>query len=142
MANKDSGDFRLKIGDQVYRLVFDLEAMDAMEQYYSTPDKEVHWPEVQQKLQKQSVRAMRVMLWAMFQEHHPDVTYEDAKQLVKHAGGIAALGEIIAGALRSATPDPADAKELAAAGVAKSGPPTKAQAGTGETSNLTPAASA
>ena len=134
MANKAKGEYTLTIEDQTYTLVFDLDAMEAMEEHFDQD-----WPEVQNKLARNSMRATRVMLWAMFRLHHPDITLEQSKKLINKAGGLSKVGEIIAGGLRSLMPDPDDAKALAT-GVSPD--PQSAQAGVGSDSSATPVASA
>lgn len=120
MANKHKGESAIEIDGQPYTLVFDLDAMEAMEEHFDRD-----WADLQPRLVKGSIRIARVMLWAMFRRHHPDVTLERSKRLIDAAGGIRAMGSIIDTAMRNAAPDLADLDEL---GVGKGNPPI-AQAG-------------
>lgn len=116
MSNKYRGESSLEIEGRPYTLVFDLDAMEAIEEHFNQD-----WGEIQPRLTKGSIRVSRVMLWAMFRSHHPEVTFDESKRLIDAAGGIRAMGSIIETAMRNASPDEADLKEL---GVGKERPPS------------------
>lgn len=107
MANKYRGESAIEIDGQPYTLVFDLDAMEAIEEHFDQD-----WADIQPRLTRGSIRVSRVMLWAMFRRHHPDVTFEASKRLIDSAGGVHAMGSIIEQAMRNAAPDKADLKEL------------------------------
>lgn len=142
MANRERGEIALRIGDVEYTLVLNTGAMARLEEYFSTPDKEVTWDEVWARVLKGSVRTVRALIWAMLQTHHPTVTILETGRLIDLAGGFAGLTAILAQAGYHATPDPQDVKEL---GVTKSRPRTaqgsRARRGTGAASSSTRGAS-
>src|SRR5262245_24154174 len=143
-AVKKNGEVALEVDGQTYRLVFDLDAMEALSDVYSKDGEEGNWMDILAKVQKQSIKAIRALVWSMFVQHHPDITLEDSKRIIAAAGGVNIVGALINAAFMSATPDQQDMKAMGV-GRGKKGNPRGAQDdgdGTGDKSELTPVASA
>lgn len=149
MANRERGEVELIVGERTYTLVLDIDAMCALEEYFSTPTHEATWDEIEQRVQRgASVRMLRALIWAMLQRHHPDVTIVESGRIVSDMGGLPGLITVVSKAMRAATPDPEDVKAL---GGMKAAPPNprSAQGASGAkgktrgvVSTLTPARSA
>lgn len=104
MARK--GEVTIEVEGQTYRLVLNLNAMmaaeDATDQSFA---------ELMEKCAKGRLSAIRTVLWAALQEHHPRMSLKDVGEWMERAG----LDTLLAGltAMSVGTvPDAADAKEL------------------------------
>jgi hypothetical protein len=144
MANRDKGEVGITIGGQPYTLVLDIDAMIAVEERLSTPDREVTFQDVMLKADRGSVTYTRLFFWALVQRHHPTVTLEAAGHLLMEAGGMQAVLKVLAPAVVAASPDPRDLKALGIKLPKKGANPRKAQDGdgTGAISTASPVASA
>lgn len=127
MADKKKGEIPLVVDGREYTLVLGLDAMCALEDHFSTPEKDVTWDDIQAQLKASakggvSARLVRALLWAMLQQYHPEIDLKGAGVLVSSVGGMAGLMKALNDTFVAAAPDPADLKELGA------GRPRNAQA--------------
>lgn len=137
-ANRDKGEVSLTIGETSYILKLTMGAMIAAEEAASTPQREVVWDEIVRKAGAGSAKHSRLMAWAMFLKHHPEMTLDEAGELVDEAGGVEAFGR----AFQAAQADPKDVSEMKATAGVTRGRPRVAAGGTGETSTAKPDAAA
>lgn len=135
------GEVSIEISGKTYRLVMDINAIVLLEELMGTDEKPVTFPMLIDRVNKGSVKAMRAFLWAALQKHHDDVTLQRAGELIQAAGGLEGFGRQLKGLVESATPDPADLKDLGA-GPREAQAGKKARRGTGGGSTSTPDASA
>lgn len=134
MANREKGEVSLVVGETSYTLVLNTNAMAAIEEHLSTPEREVTWDVFWARVMKGSVRAVIVLLWGMSRKFHPELTPEQVADILDESGGLLGLTRVLTAAAESLTPSPEDSKALAVNG--KSPRPRKAQAGgTGANSN-------
>lgn len=112
MANSERGEVAVEIGGVEYTLVLDTNALVRLEDVFSTSQKDVTFVEILERVNRNSMRHIRALVWAALQRHHPKVTMERAGDLIQEAGGILGLAEKLEGLMRSSTPDKADVAEL------------------------------
>lgn len=144
MANRDKGETDLVIGDVTYRMVLDVNAMVALETLFSTPEKEVTFGDVLERVNRGRLTDVRAFFWASLQRYQPHITLDAAGDLIQAAGGLRGFTARLEALAQGAVPDEAD---LAALGV-PSRPPAaqgtrarRARGGTGAASTSTPGAS-
>lgn len=97
----------LTVEGKVYRLLLDINAQVLLEQQAGRDDT---LQTVSQRAMDGSVTAARLLFWAALQRHHPDVSLEQAGDLMSSAdrSALLALGE----AMHETTPDPKDVDAL------------------------------
>lgn len=118
----------VEIGGKIYHFELSIDAMETLEDLFSTPEKEVTFMEVLQKVMQARPKYFKRYIWAALQKHHPGTTLEETSRIIDAAGGMFALDALL-GALESdAIPDAADLKALKT-GAATTTNPRKAQAG-------------
>lgn len=112
MANRKNGEISMEIDGTTYTLVLNTSVMAALEDHFSTPEKDVTWDEIWTRVLRGSVKTVRALIWGMLRPHHPTITLEQTGALIDQAGGFAGLTDIIAQAGQDSTPDPKDVKDL------------------------------
>jgi hypothetical protein len=147
MTDRKTGETTYQIKGTTYQLKLDSDAMVAMEEAASTPDRRVFFHQIMALAQAGSWTHQRILVWAALRLHHPEVSLKQAGDLMLDSAtdemsrSIRELGV-------AATPDPAD---LEALGVPKADPPaaqttrarrTPTSGGTGSHSTGTAVASA
>lgn len=145
MTDRKTGETTFTLRGTVYRLKLDSDAMVAMEEAASTPDRRVFFHQIMALAQAGSWTHQRILVWASLRLHHGEITLKQAGDLMLDSA-TEELNRSMSDLAVEATPDPAD---LEALGVAPSkdppAPPTrraKTSAGTGTRSTDTAAASA
>lgn len=141
MGNELKGEYFLTVDGTKYRLANTIDAMMAVEELFSTPDKKHEWDESLALVKKGNLEHVRALLWSFFQTYHPEVQLSDIGRLMHEAGGQDEILKIARKVLLLAEPDP---KDMAAVGARN---PQKAQARsrdrmTGERSTSAPVVSA
>src|SRR5688572_27329821 len=86
MANRERGEVSLEIDGKVYTMKLDLEALCTLEDHFSTPAKEVAFPELLDRASKGSARVIRGIVWAALQRHHKGITLEQTSDLIQASG--------------------------------------------------------
>lgn len=141
MANRERGEIRMTVDGQDYTLVLNTSVMAALEDHFSTAQKEVVWEEIWARVLRGSVKTVRALIWAMLQPHHPQLTIEGVSALIDRAGGFEGLTHILQQAAKSSAPDPDDVKELGIPARPRPAQGTRARRGTGGDSTSTRAGS-
>lgn len=126
MANVEKGEFDLVLGGKTYTLTLKTAALMALQKHFSTPDRLADLTDVMQRVEAGSIEHVVAFLWACLRKYHPEITFDQATNLIDEAGGLAELDRYFADVAGSTVPDPKDAKELAALTV-KAKRPRKAQ---------------
>lgn len=111
MANRERGEVSLTVAGQVYTMVLDIAAICELEDLFSTKEREATFQDILQRVNRNSVRHIRGMVWAALRRHHRALTLEQAGQLIEDAGGLVAFGEKLAEIAKSTRPDPEDLSE-------------------------------
>lgn len=125
MANRENGEVSIQVGDKTYTMALTLDAMVALEDMFSTPQKVVTFQDVAEAADRGSVKHLRAMLWAVLQLHHPELTIKEISPLVQAAGGIRKMQSKFIELGKASTADPLD---LDALGIATGKNPPPAQA--------------
>jgi hypothetical protein len=113
MANRQKGEIAMSIAGQEYVLFFGTNAMELVEEHFSTPEKDAKWQEVLLKATSgQSIRYMRAMIWASLQKFHKGFTLEQTGDLIDTAGGIESFATQMSAAAGIALPTQDDLKAL------------------------------
>lgn len=130
-ANKARGEIPLQVGDKTYILKLTSNAMCELEGMF-----DLTMDQVMTGLQKGRLTECRALLWAMLQEHHPEIT--DLKMvgtMIDDAGGIVVVSDKLQAMWKLNT---SEAPPLPVNGNGRRGNPRKAQRGTGVSSTSTP----
>jgi hypothetical protein len=107
-----TGEVTLESKGRAYTLRLDFNAMCSLEGYFSTPDRMMTFPMIVEAVKAQSFTHLRGVVWAALRRHHPDLTVDDAGDIVWGAGGLAGLQTQLQALMTSANPDPADLAAL------------------------------
>lgn len=133
MANKERGEVTFKVESEEYTLRLDLNALCEVEAVMSTPSRTVTWQQALQMAERNSLSALRAILWAALQPHHPRISLEDTGRLIQRMGGIPGIAKTLQEAVQVSLPEPQ----------AKGKRPPKARSdGSGAPSSSEPEASA
>ncbi len=145
MANRERGEVEIQADGKTYTLKLDVNAMVALEELFSTPQREMAFAEIWQRVQAGSLKYVRGFLWAMLQHHHAGLTLSQVGTVLDHIG-TEDMAKTLQAAGLAATPDARDVEALTGGkNGAKTARPRKAQAeadGTGAGSISPPAVSA
>lgn len=125
MANRQNGEVSITIDGKVYTMAMTIDAMVALEEMFSTPQKDMTFQEVSDLCERGSMKHLRAMLWATLQGHHPEFEIKDVSGLVQAAGG---LGVFTIKLMEMAKATQPDQKDLAALGIRADANPPQAQA--------------
>lgn len=107
-ANRERDEVRLSIDGKDYLLVLDIEAMCALEEMFSTPGHEVTFGEIAEKAERGSVRYVRAFWWSTLIRHQPDITLQQASDLIGKMGGLVALNRALEQVGKASAPDKRD----------------------------------
>lgn len=125
MANRQNGEVSITIDGKVYTMAMTIDAMVALEEMFTTPQKAMTFQEVSDLCEAGSMKHLRALLWAVFQAHHPDIEIKDVSRLVQAAGGLGEFTVKLMQLVKATQPDP---KDLAALGIKADANPPQAQA--------------
>lgn len=126
-----NADVTVEVQGMVYTLRLDINAMCAIEEAESTPDRRVRFQEIAARLNvakgqedRIEFRSLRLLIWGLLQCHHPAMTLRQAGDLLNNLDETQAARVMreIAG---DTSPDPED---VAALGGGRPNPPPPARA--------------
>lgn len=143
--NRKTGDTSYTVNGTTYTLKLDSDAMVAMEEAASTPDRRVFFHQIMTLAQAGSWTHQRILVWASLRLHHPEVTLKQAGDIMLESAADE-MARSIKDLTVAATPDAADLDALGIkpnppeAQPKKRGRKPKAD-GTGQASTVTDAAS-
>ena len=112
MANAERDEVDLTVGDKVYTLVLTTNAMCEAETAMSTVLRPVTFADLLIQSKRNSVAAMRAIFWASLKEKHPEITLQQAGDLMDKAGGTKTFAEKFAAMVFAAVPAESDLKAL------------------------------
>lgn len=124
MANRNNGEVSITIDGKVYTMVMTINAMVALEDLFSTPQKSMTFQEVSELAEQGSMKHLRALLWAVLQDHHPEIEIGQVSDLVKKAGGLGVFTVKLLEMLKATQADP---KDLEALGIKPDANPLQAQ---------------
>ena len=102
MANRHRGQAALKVGDQTYALVFDINAMCEVEYLLDMPTDAI----LSRLMANPPLHVVRALLWGGLRRHHGDIALSAAGDLIEEAGGAGAALEAIGAAMQASFPSP------------------------------------
>jgi hypothetical protein len=105
MANKQVGDVPFTVGDEIYTLRLDVNALAEMEDALSTDDKVVTSFQVMARAERGQISALRAVMWAGLRRHHPKITLDEAGDLIQRMGGPAGVEKTLKQATTAAMPE-------------------------------------
>lgn len=111
-ANPEKGEVELTIGDRVYVLTLKTRGLIALQKHFSTPDKRADLADIFVEAESGSLEHGIAIVWAAFLKYHPDVTFDQAVDLIDEAGSLLAISEQIAQLSQSMVPDQEDVQAL------------------------------
>lgn len=144
MANPQKGEVDLTLGGQTYTLRLGAGALIALQESLREHDGTVTpLEQIFAQAIGGRVLAIRAVLWAGLQRHHPTMTLAGVEDILD-AASEAEVATLLRGLAGSTSPDPADAAALGVTGAAAGRPRTArgTRRGTGVASISTPAGSA
>lgn len=110
MANREKGEATFKTGGDRYTLAMNMHAWALAQDALCKGDHVPSIERVQKRLAAGHFLTIEAVFWAALQKHHPDVTVEQATDLMGQSASGAA--EALRAALAAATPETADVREL------------------------------
>lgn len=119
MTDRKTEETTYTIKGATYQLKLDSDAMVAMEEAASTPDRRVFFHQIMALAQAGSWTHQRILVWAALRLHHPEISLKQAGDLMLESA-TAEMSRSIRALAVQASPDPAD---LAALGVPPAPPP-------------------
>jgi len=105
MANRERGEASFQAGDKTYTLQFSINAFCEIE---AEIDKSIVI--VMNEMANPAtmrIATARVVLWGGLRRHHPNVTIEEAGELIDAAGGLIPVMNTVTEAVNAAFPDAA-----------------------------------
>ena len=139
-ANPERGEVDLRIGDTTYTLTLKTAGAIALQKHFSPADgPRTPIEQVFESAFAGSIEHFVAVWWASFLKYHPEITFEQAVDLMDDAGGIGAVAAQMEDITQSTQPDPADVKAL---GRNEHRPQKAQRRGTGADSTSTPVAAA
>lgn len=109
MSNRQRGDVPIEIDGATYLLKMDINSMIALEDLFND---ELTFEEIFKRSQSGKLRYVRAIWWAAMQHHHPEISVEQAGELLGKAGGMLEIVKKLGFLGTSATPDPKDVEAL------------------------------
>lgn len=108
MANPQRGEVALTVKDRVYKLVLDFDGICAAEEAMSTPNQTVTIAEILLHSARGSHRHARAIAYGSLVRFQPEMTLEQAGELIVELGGVEAFFETVMKLRKSLEPDPED----------------------------------
>lgn len=105
-----NGEVTREIGGKSYTFKLGVNQMIALEKRFSTPEKRVTFQDVIGRAGNGDLEACRAMVQVGLSKYHPEITEEDAGELIDQFG--ADLGGLMGEIREGASPDPEDIKAL------------------------------
>lgn len=106
MANNERGELALTVGDRELTLVLDMDAICQIESRMSAEEgRTVPFGECLIGAASNSYRHVRAVLWGALRHHHPNVTVNDAGDLLVEIGGPEAFFATLAKLRKASEPE-------------------------------------
>jgi hypothetical protein len=107
--SKQRGDVPITIDGVTYVLKMDINSMASLEELF---DDELTFEEIFKRAQANKLRYVRAIWWAALQHHHPEITIQQAGELLGKAGGMFEIVKRLGLVGLSTIPDPKDVEAL------------------------------
>lgn len=112
MVNTEQGEIALHVGGRLYTLALKTPGLIRFQKYFSSSGQLAKLEDLWQAIMDGSVEHIAVLIWAALRKYHPEVTLEQAIELIDEAGGITGLHDQLLELGKSATGAPEDLEAL------------------------------
>jgi len=132
-ANPEKGEVQIDINGQAYVCVMSFNGLIDLQNLLSKGGERPTVESIMTRCASGDLEAVRGVFWATLRRHHPQITVEEAGDLIQAAGGSGAVDAFLQQTGRASAPDPRDLTALGGA----SRPPkaAKRRRGTGAVLN-------
>jgi hypothetical protein len=127
-ANPEKGEFGIVIEGVSYVLVTTFNGLIDLQNYFAKDGAIPTIESILLRAQRGELEAVRAVFWSTMRRHHPQITMEQAGELIQAAGGAGAIDAMLATAGEASGPDPRDVQSL---GGATNPPRARRRRGTG-----------
>ena len=127
-ANPEKGEFGIVIEGVSYVLVTTFNGLIDLQNYFAKDGAMPSIESILLRAQRGELDAVRAVFWSTLRRHHPQITVEQAGELIQAAGGMGAVDALLSGAATASAPDPRD---VAAVGGATNPPKARRRRGIG-----------
>jgi len=107
-ANPEKGEFGVVIGGKSYILVSTFNGLIDLQNMFARDGAMPTLESILNRAQRGELEAVRAVFWSTLRRHHPEVTIEQAGDLIQEAGGAGAIDTLLAQAGAASAPDPRD----------------------------------
>ena len=118
----------LEIAGKVYTFEMTIDAMEQLEEMFSTPNHEITFFEILRKVAEGRAKYFKRFIWAALQKHQPGTDLAATSRIIDDAGGMFALDALLGELADQAKPGAADVQALGNGNADTPNPP-KAQTG-------------
>lgn len=132
-ANPEKGEFGVQIGGRPYVLVSTYNGLIALQNLFTVKGDKPSVEAILTRAQQGDLEAIRGVFWSTLLRHHPEITVDQAGDLIQEAGGPGAVDAMLVQSGAASAPDPRD---LAAIGGAGPNPPRAARKRHGTSARL------
>lgn len=115
MANREKGEVSVVVDGVTYTLVLNMSAQIAAEAKAEELGLAETFAGLAKLAETGSVRAIRLMFWAMFQKYHSGLSMEEVTAVIDMLG-MAGMSRLMGAATLAMTPDPEDVSALGGSG--------------------------
>lgn len=123
-ANPEKGEFGIEIGGRPYVLAMTFNGLIDLQQLFSQDGALTPIASILARAQQGDLVAVRAVFWSTLRRHHPDITVEQAGDLITAAGGSDAIDVMVNRAFDASAPDKRD---MTAVGGGPANPPKAAR---------------
>ena len=113
-ANPERGEVDLDVGGASYVLAMSFNGLIELQKLFATNGVRPKVEDILGRVRDGDFEAFRAVFWAMFRRHHPDVTIEQAGDLMDRLGGLDKLDTLLSRAMDAGAPDPRDVAAMEA----------------------------
>ena len=103
-ANPELGETKVVIGGVEYVLAMTFNALIELQQMFRRDGVLPKLDELLKRAQNEDYEVFRAIFWVLFRRHHPEVTVEQAGDLITKAGGLATMDALLNRAVSGSAP--------------------------------------
>lgn len=105
-------DIPLRVGGRTLTLRLTINAMIAVQKQFSTETTPVTFTDLARRMENGDIEAVRGVFWGALLRHQPEMTLDQAGDLIDEVGGLGALNAVMKEVSGQATPADVDVEEL------------------------------
>jgi hypothetical protein len=111
-ANPEKGEFGIVIEGVSYVLVTTFNGLIDLQNHFAKDGSMPSIESILLRAQRGELEAVRAVFWSTLRRHHPQLTVEQAGDLIQAAGGAGAVDAMLANAGAASAPDPRDVEAV------------------------------